>query len=302
MPVGDGVRVDAGYEPHDVVTPYYDAMIAKLIAHGADRAQALDRLLAGLRKFEIGGVTTNIPFLKALAGHELVRRGEFDTGFIERELAELIYDARPLAAIDAAAAVAAVLLRERQEDSADPSPWGRGDGWMMAGRRLRNIIFQHGKWRSNASVEYGRDGVTVAFEGTSRPLSFIAREADAIDVTFGKTAAAAHAVWTGRDLDLVMRYGRFRLHWVDPFSADLGDIGGADRIVAPMPGTVTRIFAEPGTDVARGTPLIVMEAMKMEHTLRAPADGHLKALKCAVGDFVQEGAELADFEIADAKD
>ena len=63
-----------------------------------------------------------------------------------------------------------------------------------------------------------------------------------------------------------------------------------------MPGTVTRILVEPGTGVLRGTPLIVIEAMKMEHTLRAPADGHLKALKCAVGDVVQEGAELADFE------
>ena len=70
----------------------------------------------------------------------------------------------------------------------------------------------------------------------------------------------------------------------------------AGRIVAPMPGTVTRVLVAAGTGVPRGTPLIVLEAMKMEHTLRAPADGHVKALKCAVGDVVQDGAELAEFE------
>ena len=92
--------------------------------------------------------------------------------------------------------------------------------------------------------------------------------------------------------------GHFELHWIDPFAGNVADVAAASRIVAPMPGTVTRMLAEAGTDLPRGTPLIVLEAMKMEHTLRAPADGHVKALKCAVGDFVQEGAELADFEPA----
>jgi 3-methylcrotonyl-CoA carboxylase alpha subunit len=83
---------------------------------------------------------------------------------------------------------------------------------------------------------------------------------------------------------------------MDPFAADIGEAAAASRIVAPMPGTVTRILAEPGADLPRGAPLLVLEAMKMEHTLRAPGDGRLKALKCAVGDFVQEGTELVDFE------
>jgi 3-methylcrotonyl-CoA carboxylase alpha subunit len=299
-PAGEGVRVDAGYGLHDQVPPYYDAMLAKLIVRGEDRAQAIARMLAALDGFEIKGVTTNVPFLKALIGDERVRHGDIDTGFIERELADLIYDARALSPIDAAAAAAAVLLREQHERRADPSPWARGDGWMAAGRRRRSLAFQYGTWRADISVAYGRDGVTVEFEGVSRPLRFMAGAGPAITVTFGDATVSATAAWTGRDLVLIMPRGRFRLHWIDPFSADIGDVVGAGRIVAPMPGTVTRILAKPGTEVARGTPLIVMEAMKMEHTLRAPADGHLKALKCAVGDFVQEGAELADFEITEA--
>ncbi|MGB8432762.1 MAG: acetyl-CoA carboxylase biotin carboxyl carrier protein subunit, partial [Burkholderiales bacterium] len=110
--------------------------------------------------------------------------------------------------------------------------------------------------------------------------------------------ATASAVWDGRDLELSTPHGVLNLHWIDPFAADLQHLDAAGRIVAPMPGNVTRILVDPDTDVARGAPLIVIEAMKMEHTLRAPADGRLKALKCAVGDFVQEGTELAEFEPA----
>jgi len=93
------------------------------------------------------------------------------------------------------------------------------------------------------------------------------------------------------------------LHWIDPFAAQVGEAASAGRVVAPMPGTVMRILAQPGVALARGAPLIVLEAMKMEHTLRAPADGRITALKCLVGDFVQEGAELADFEpVAESED
>ena len=114
----------------------------------------------------------------------------------------------------------------------------------------------------------------------------------------GGVTEATSAAWSGRDLALRTPRGRFKLHWIDPFLAQAGRADAASRIVAPMPGTVTRMLVQPGTDVPRGTALIVIEAMKMEHTLRAPADGHVKALKCAVGDVVQEGAELADFEPA----
>ncbi len=139
----------------------------------------------------------------------------------------------------------------------------------------------------------------MEFEGITAPLRWSEREPQSFDVILGDASERATATWSGRDLDLVTPHGRFALAWLDPFAADMREAVAGSRIVAPMPGTVMRILAQPGTDLPRGAPLLVLEAMKMEHTLRAPADGHLTALKCAVGDFVQEGTELAEFEPAD---
>jgi 3-methylcrotonyl-CoA carboxylase alpha subunit len=138
----------------------------------------------------------------------------------------------------------------------------------------------------------------MEFAGSNAPLQFVARDGALLDLCLGDAPERVSAAWSNRELDLTTPRGRLALHWIDPFAADIGQAAAASRIVAPMPGTVTRILAQPGLDLDRGAPLIVLEAMKMEHTLRAPTEGRLKALKCAVGDFVQEGTELADFEPA----
>ena len=145
---------------------------------------------------------------------------------------------------------------------------------------------------------YGRDGLAWNSAAPMPACSSCRASGGLFDLCLGDAPERASVAWSGRDLDLTTPRGRLKLHWIDPFARQgrRGRCGG--RIVAPMPGTVTRILAEPGIDLPRGAPLIVLEAMKMEHTLRAPADGRLKALKCAVGDFVQEGTELADFEPA----
>jgi 3-methylcrotonyl-CoA carboxylase alpha subunit len=140
--------------------------------------------------------------------------------------------------------------------------------------------------------------LTMELGGVRQPLRYTSGVGGALEVVLGGDATTASAAWDGRDLELSTPNGVLNLHWIDPFAADLQQLDAASRIVAPMPGNVTRILVEPDTDVTRGAPLIVIEAMKMEHTLRAPADGRLKALKCAVGDFVQEGTELAEFEAA----
>ena len=297
-PAGNDIRVDTGFRAGDAVTPYYDALLAKLIVHGADRPQALGRLAAALREFEIAGVTTNLAFLRALVGHPQVARGEIDTGFIERELAALTTPRPTVAPLDLAAACVAVLLREQGEQipPSAASPWDRTDGWTIAGRRSRRLSFRHGGERCDAVLWYGRDGLSMELRDAHARLQFVPRDGAVFDLCLGDAPERVTAGWSGRDLDLVTPRGRLRLHWIDPFAADLREAALASRIVAPMPGTVTRILAEPGVDVPRGAPLIVLEAMKMEHTLRAPAAGRLKALKCAVGEFVQEGTELADFE------
>ena len=300
-PSGNGIRVDTGFRSGDAVTPYYDALLAKLVAWGVDRRQALSRLTDALDGFEIAGVTTNLAFLKALLRHPQVIQGEIDTGFIEREISRLTASTT-LAALDLAAACAAVLLREQSEQAAsDDSPWTRSDGWTLAGRRSRRLSFRHGTERYDAVLWYGRDGLAMEFGGRTDRLQFVPRGGAVFDMCLGDAPERVSVAWSGRDLNLSTPRGGCKLHWIDPFVADVAEAAAAGRIVAPMPGTVTRILAQPGAGLRRGAPLIVLEAMKMEHTLRAPADGRVKALKCAVGDFVQEGTELADFEAATAE-
>jgi 3-methylcrotonyl-CoA carboxylase alpha subunit len=299
-PTGEGIRVDTGFRAGDAVTPYYDALLAKLVAFGGDRPQALGRMVEALGAFEVAGVTSNLAFLKSLLGHPQVAAGEIDTGFIERELSALTKPKPAIASLDLAAACVAAVIREEQEQPAeeDPSPWDRTDGWTIGGRRSRRLSFRHGAERSDATLWYGRDGLTMEWDGAKARLQFVARAGALFDLCLGDAPERASAAWSGRDLDLVTPRGRLALHWIDPFVADAAEAAAASRVVAPMPGTVTRILAEPGVDLQRGAPLLVLEAMKMEHTLRAPTDGRLTALKCAVGDFVQEGMELADFEPA----
>jgi 3-methylcrotonyl-CoA carboxylase alpha subunit len=152
--------------------------------------------------------------------------------------------------------------------------------------------------RRDAVLWYGRDELKLEFSGTEAKLQFAPGKDARLEVDLGGLTEAVAARWSGRNLHLTTPRGEFDLHWVDPFASQSDELAGANRIAAPMPGTVTRVLAQPGTDLPRGAPLLVLEAMKMEHTLRAPGDGRLKAFKCAVGDFVQEGTELADFELA----
>ena len=299
-PGGEGIRVDTGFRAGDAVTPYYDALLAKLIAWGADRTEALDRLVEALGRFEIVGVTTNLDFLKALLIHPMVARGEIDTGFIEREISALTRTKPAVAALDLAAACVAILIREQHEheqvSAQDSSPWNRTDGWTLTGRRSRRLRLRHGAEQYDAVLWYGRDGLSMEFAGANARLQFVPRDGGFFDLCLGDAPERASVAWSGRDLDVTTPRGHLKLQWIDPFAGKAADVAAAGRIVAPMPGTVTRILAEAGTDLPRGAPLIVLEAMKMEHTLRAPSNGRLKALKCAVGDFVQEGTELADFE------
>ncbi|MCC6780962.1 MAG: acetyl/propionyl/methylcrotonyl-CoA carboxylase subunit alpha [Hyphomicrobiales bacterium] len=299
-PSGPGVRIDTGFRAGDAVTPYYDPLLAKLIVHGADRAEALDRMVTALGGFEIAGVTTNLRFLEALLRHPQVVAGNFDTGLIERELPALVGIGRPIAPLDLAAACVAVLLLEQGEQPvpAISSPWDRTDGWTLTGGRRRRLAFRIDTARHDAVLWYGRDGLALEYGGRRERLQFIAR-GRALDLCLGDAPERISVAWSGRDLDLTTPRGHVTLHWIDPFAGELTQTATERLVVAPMPGTVTRILAEPGVELKKGAPLLVLEAMKMEHTLRAPADGRLARLNCAVGDFVQEGTELAELDSAE---
>ena len=140
-----------------------------------------------------------------------------------------------------------MLVREENEHVAaqDRSPWDRSDGWTIGGRRSRRLSFRHGADRYDVVLWYGRDGLTMEARGTKARLQFVARAGALFDLCLGDAPERASAAWSGRDLVLTTPRGHLELHWVDPFVADAAEAAAATRVVAPMPGTVTRILAEP---------------------------------------------------------
>ncbi|MDE2332084.1 MAG: acetyl/propionyl/methylcrotonyl-CoA carboxylase subunit alpha [Bradyrhizobium sp.] len=292
----DGIRIDAGYRSGDTVSPYYDAMLAKVIAWAPTREGAIDKLNHGLQETDVRGVATNILFLSALVTHPAVRANAIDTGFIERELKNLTAAGSAVAGdLELGAAVAIILAGE--QDAADPhSPW-QSFGWMPVGQRRRNFLFRQSQGGEHRiTLKYGGGPSSVTIGEREMRFSFMANGEDEIDVTLdGVTSRVVPAI-DGHEIYLRTRNGRFELHWVDPFGGDDEEQAGEDKIAAPLPGTVVAILAEEGATLEKGAPILTLEVMKMEQTLRAPFAGVLKKVKCKVGDIVQEGVELAELE------
>jgi 3-methylcrotonyl-CoA carboxylase alpha subunit len=293
----NGLRIDAGYRKGDAVSPHYDAMLAKVIAWAPTRDAAIERLNRGLEATDVRGVVTNIPFLSALVTHPAVRANAIDTGFIERELKNLTPPAAAPGDLELGAAVAAILSEEQKAARLDaPSPW-RTAGWMPVGRRQRVFTFRHGQAVEQVSFLYGNGPAKLSIG--KRELAFESSPTDAgFDLTLDGTKSHIVAVVEGHELYLRTRNGRFDLHWVDPFGGEDEEQVGEDKIVAPLPGTVVALLAEQGATLEKGAPILTLEVMKMEQTLRAPFAGVLKVIKCKVGDIVQEGVELAEIEPA----
>jgi len=293
-----GLRIDAGYREGDAVSPYYDAMLAKMIAWAPTRDVAIDRLNRGLEESDVRGIVTNIPFLSALITHPKVRANAIDTGFIERELAVLTSASPAPGELELCAAVAAIVNDERQAAQGDAtSPW-QTFGWMPVGRRQRGFAFRVGHGPElKVTLNYGSGPSTLVIG--EREVAFaIAPKDGGFDLTVDGVKSQVAVVIDGHELYLRTRNGRFDLHWVDPFGGETEEQAGADKIAAPLPGTVVAVLAEEGATLEKGAPILTLEVMKMEQTLRAPYAGVLKSIKCKVGDIVQEGVELAVVEPA----
>ncbi len=293
----NGLRIDAGYREGDTVSPHYDAMLAKVIAWAPTRDVAIERLNRGLEDTDVRGIVTNIPFLSALVTHPDVRANAIDTGFIERELKNLTPAPPAAGDLELCAAVAAILGEEAKAARSDRhSPW-RTSGWTPVGRRQRLFTFRHAhEAEQEVSLQYGNGPAMLSIGGRDFVFTFSSTEDGGFDLTLDGMKTHIVAVIEGRELYLRTRHGRFDLHWVDPFGGDDEEQVGEDKIVAPLPGTVVALLAEVGATLEKGAPILTLEVMKMEQTLRAPFTGVLKVIKCKVGDIVQEGVELAEIE------
>ncbi|WP_315772141.1 MULTISPECIES: acetyl/propionyl/methylcrotonyl-CoA carboxylase subunit alpha [unclassified Bradyrhizobium] len=293
-----GLRIDAGYREGDAVSPYYDAMLAKMIAWAPTREVAIERLNRGLEDTDVRGIVSNIPFLSALLTHPDVVANAIDTGFIERHLTHLTQSGAVAGDVELCAAVAAILIDEQTVAVKEQgSPW-RASGWMPVGLRQRMFSFRQGAGAESRTVTlaYGPGVQRLSIEGRESSFSALPTDDGGFDLVRDGVKSHVVAVIEGHELYLRTRNGRFDLHWIDPFGGDDEEQAGEDKIVAPLPGTVVALLAQEGAVLEKGAAILTLEVMKMEQTLRAPFAGRLKAIKCKVGDIVQEGVELADLE------
>jgi 3-methylcrotonyl-CoA carboxylase alpha subunit len=300
------VRVDTGVRQGDAITPNYDPMIAKLIVWGDDRAAAVQRLTAALAQYEVVGVQTNLGLLRAIAAHPAFARAELDTGFIARHADTLLSDSTPSDAAQTtvlAAAALAVLSDRRAAraaeaaSSADPwSPWNVADAWRMNGDGYQDLMLRLGEDVVTLRAHPAEDE-TYRLDLPSGSVLIAATEvADAgmelrIDGVLHRLRVVRHE----NELVVILRGHNRVVHVIDPLAPPQGEDVGNDLVVAPIPARVARILVEPGAMVRRGAPLVVLEAMKMELTLFAPADGIVAAIRHAVDDMVEEGTELVTF-------
>ena len=288
------VRVDSGVRQGDAISPFYDSMVAKLIVHGDTREQALARLDEALAQTHIVGLATNVQFLRRVARTDSFAKAQLDTALIPREEATLFKQESVGLPLAAAAAVAQTLLHERASEGADP--FSRRDGWRSHGLVERRFEFDFGGVHAKASLAYLHDGalrltVGEGAEAVTGPLVFAPTERG-IDLQYAgqRTLAAVYA--QGETDHVFTPQGATQIVAIDLLAHAGEDQDEGGRLTAPMPGKVVSFAVQAGDKVSKGQALAVMEAMKMEHTIAAPADGVVAELLYAPGDQVAEGAEL----------
>ena len=292
------VRVDTGVEQGDTITPFYDPMIAKLIVWDVDREGALRRMQQALAECQVVGVTTNAGFLRRLVGTGSFWQAELDTALIEREQAALNAPAADDDALWILAAIAAVATTPvATVDVRDPhSPWQMQDGWRIGGPALRLLPLQHGERQHTLHVQARPDGWQVQRDDEPARVVTGRFAQGQLDVALDAGRWRAGVQREGNQVYLFTAQGQQRFVVHDPVGESEQSTADAGSLLAPMPGRIVATLVEAGSTVTRGTPLVVLEAMKMEHTLAAPADGIVHGYRAKAGEQVADGAVLVDFE------
>ena len=301
------MRVDAGVRAGDAISPFYDSMIAKLIVHGATREEALVRMDAALAQTHIVGLNTNVQFLRHVVKSESFANANLDTALIPREAAVLFNQEKIGLNVTVAAVVAQTLLNERSQVHTNASgwtdPWSQRDGWRSHGLTQRRFEFEFHAEKCAALLTYLHDGALQLAVGDVETATGATGETAGSLLTFSGTGTVIDLQFAGqRHRVNVYRHGELAHVFGAPGATQItvidilahaGD-GAADtgRLTAPMPGKVVSFSVKPGDHVSKGQALAVMDAMKMEHTIAAPADGVVGELLFAPGDQVAEGAEL----------
>ena len=304
-PAAADVRVDTGVREGDGISPWYDPMIAKLIVRGEDRPAALRKLGEALAAYEIVGVATNVPLLQRIVAHEAFASGNVDTGLIARHHAALFPPPPPAsddellaAALAEVGTIESVRAAEARA-SADPhSPWHAVDPWWPASdAHALPLVFGDGDAQREVALRRASGGWRVALPGhetTARAHP----DGRRLAVIAGEREFHATVVAHGDERHVFCHGGHRKLVRVDPLAHAGEEEPHGGHLTAPMSGTVVAVLVKTGDKVERGAPLVILEAMKMEHTIQAPGPGVVAAVNYRAGDRVTEGADVVD--LADA--
>lgn len=294
------VRVDGGVRAGDAISPYYDPMIAKLIVRGADREQARARMLRALAATQIVGVHTNVAFLSRLMGDEAFAQADLDTGLIERRRETLLPAPAPAMRESLLLATAAVLEQEKERDTQDP--WAERNGWRVDGKYGRTLSFQDVESVQDVVIEIVEGQLTLAVATHRATLELVAQatgspSAQSATLLTGNGRLAGTVVRQGTRIDVFVM-GKCETLFLKDALASAGQVEAdhAGSLAAPMPGKIIAIEVLVGDKVKRGQALLVMEAMKMEHTIVAGGDGVVESIYFSVGEQVAEGAVLISLE------
>jgi 3-methylcrotonyl-CoA carboxylase alpha subunit len=298
------VRIDTGVRQGDEVSIHYDPMIAKLIVWDSNRSAALRRLSQALGEFQVVGVKTNIDFLSAVTAHKAFVEADLDTGFIAKHEAELFHEGTPASDKTLALACMDVLLRRTAEaqadaaESSDPcSPWNLTSGWRLNSDNFHDLTFIDGEKTVTVTAHYRPDGYQLDLPNGPLLVSGELASSGDLSADIGGARIKATVVRHAEELIIMGSGFNHRLIEHDPYALSGEEDEGGGKLVAPMPGKIVSVMVETGEDVEKGAPLMILEAMKMEHTIVAPADGVVAQVNFRVDDQVGEGDELLSFVI-----
>ncbi len=296
------LRIDSGVRAGDRVTPYYDSLLAKLIVFGENREQALRRLQAGLEEVEVVGVATNLDLLRAISKSDGMAAGDYDTEYVGSNIAMLTCAAAPSMDSDRVllAAASAVFLANARRAALeasravgdDWSPWAGTDAWRLYERADHELRVTDAGRTLAAQIMRPQDGGFLLSFGDAVTAVEVQSVGGRLSLLVDGVKHEVSTVALDDGVVVILGGRNYVINWVEAASSSQGEGPLNERVLAPMPATVTRVAVKSGDAVSKGETLLVLEAMKMEIPLAAPHDGVVESVACAVGEMAIEGAEL----------
>jgi len=288
-------RIDSGVREGDTISPFYDPMIAKMIVWGKDRTEALARMAQALSQYQIVGLSSNIAFLSRLIHSDAFANADLDTGLIARNEAQLFPPAQPASVDVVALAVVSLLLSEKSGGS---DPWQSSHGWRMNSQMQRALQFAEEHHQHSVQITYLADGWKLRTDSGAVEIKLASASGSGgndLVLKIADRTVSGTVVRDGEHFHIFSQGVHTDLHYSDALAHAGETEAEGGRLTAPMPGKIVAVLVAKAQEVKKGDALLIMEAMKMEHTISAPHDGVIDDVLYAIGDQVTEGAQLLAF-------